>query len=46
MMFKGRYEKITDGGIVVARVPLEGDIIMLGVFWRPEAANFFAKALS
>ena len=45
MIFKGRYDRITAGGFVVALVPIEGDIIKQGVFWRLETAVLFAKAL-
>jgi hypothetical protein len=45
MICKGSRDsyKITDGGFVVIRVPKNGDIIKLGVFWRPENAELFAE---
>lgn len=45
MIFKGLREayQIRDGGFVVARVPKEGDIIRLGVFWSAENAELFAE---
>jgi len=45
MIFKGIKEayRITNGGFVVARVPKEGDIIKLGVFWTLENAEKFAE---
>lgn len=46
MIFKGRFDRITDGGIVVAHVPLEGDITKKGVFWRLELAEKFARFLA
>ncbi len=45
MIFKGRYKGVANGGFVVAKVPLEGDITLMGIFWLPEAANLFAVAL-
>lgn len=46
MIFRGAYPRITDGGIVVAHVPIEGDITKKGVFWTLENAQLFAKSLA
>ena len=46
MIFRGEYSRITNGGFVVAHVPLEGDIIKQGVFWSIIKAELFAIALS
>ena len=46
MIFRGAYPRVTDGGIVVAHVPIEGDITKKGVFWTLENAQLFAKALA
>lgn len=45
MILKGSRDsyKITNGGFVVVRVPKNGDIIKLGVFWRVENAELFAE---
>ena len=44
MIFKGNYQRITDGGFVVALVPKDSDIIKMGVFWTSESAEMFAEA--
>jgi hypothetical protein len=46
IIFKGRHNMITDGGIVVAHIPLEQDITKKGVFWRLEEAEKFAELLA
>lgn len=46
MIFKGRHRGITDGGLVVAHVPLRGDIVKKGVFWTVENAEAFANLLA
>ena len=46
MIFKGRFDRVTDGGIVVAHVPCEGDITQKGVFWRLEEAEKYANLLT
>ena len=52
MIFKGSYQGcdkhqgISDGGFVVAKVPKEGDITKLGVFWKSETAELFADVLT
>ena len=48
MIFKGNMDayRITDGGFVVARVPKEGDIIKLGVFWNSDNADMFAESVA
>lgn len=48
MIFKGDRDayRITDGGFVVARVPKEGEIIQLGVFWNSTSADIFADLIA
>ena len=48
MVFKGNRDayRITNGGFVVARVPKEGDIIKLGVFWNSTNASLFADVVA
>ena len=48
MINKGNKEAyhITDGGFIVSRVPKEGDVIKLGVFWRVESAELFADLIA
>ena len=48
MINKGNKEAyhITDGGFIVSRVPKEGDVIKLGVFWRAENAELFAEMVA
>jgi hypothetical protein len=46
MIFKGRYKGFADGGIVVASVPISGDITLKGVFWNMETAETFAETLA
>ena len=46
MIFKGTHDRITDGGIVVAHVPMDGDITKKGVFWNIENAEIFANTLA
>jgi len=46
MIFKGKYERVSDGGFVVAYCPERSDIIKKGVFWNLEDAEIFADALN
>ena len=48
MIFKGTRDayRISHGGFVVVRVPKEGDIIKLGVFWKIENAEIFADIMA
>ena len=47
MIFKGTRDafQVTGGGFVVSRVPRNGDIIQLGVFWTAPMAELFANCL-
>ena len=48
MINKGNREAyhITNGGFIVSRVPKNGDIIKLGVFWKVENAELFAEIVA
>lgn len=48
MINKGNKEayRITEGGFVVSRVPREGAVIKLGVFWREDIAVLFADVMA
>ena len=48
MIFKGTRDayRIINGGFIVARVPKEGDIIKLGVFWKVKSAELFADIMA
>lgn len=48
MIFKGRYDRIADGGYVVAFVSpeMDTDITKLGVFWSANIAELFADSFN